>query len=165
MGTLVIPAPAKYVRKSEIVDNLTSTNIDKPLSAAMGKTLEEHIQQSTASVDDKLSKSVRYIGAAAPVDTGIIAMDDNNTLKRVRFYDTALSMPSGSWVQVGTLASGTWVLDITGMFRVSTNSQTAFFIGRFFDVRWDINTGIIYAEQNYSSSTITVSVNIFVDYA
>ena len=49
MGTLVIPAPAKYVRKSEIVDNLTSTSTTAPLSANMGKTLEEHVQQSTAN--------------------------------------------------------------------------------------------------------------------
>ena len=36
------------VAVTDIVNNLTSTATDKPLSANMGKTLEEHIQQSTA---------------------------------------------------------------------------------------------------------------------
>lgn len=40
---------AAKVSTSNIVNNLTSTATDKPLSAAQGKTLEEHIQQSTAN--------------------------------------------------------------------------------------------------------------------
>lgn len=120
------------------------------------------IQQSTATVDEKLRKSVQYT-STTPIDTGIV-VSDNNTLKRVRLYNTSLSMPNGSWVQVGTLASGAWVMAINGMFRLSTDSNKAFFIGQYFNVRWDINSGIIYVMQTYSSSTLTVSVNLSVDY-
>lgn len=39
-----------FVKKSDVVDNLTSQETQKPLSAAQGKVLEEHIQQSTANI-------------------------------------------------------------------------------------------------------------------
>ena len=39
---------AAKVSTSNIINNLTSTATNQPLSANMGKTLEEHIQQSTA---------------------------------------------------------------------------------------------------------------------
>ena len=41
---------SQAVAKADIVDNLTSTNTDKPLSANMGKTLNEAIAQSTANL-------------------------------------------------------------------------------------------------------------------
>lgn len=37
-----------YLKTTNVVNNLTSTAINAPLSANMGKTLEEHIQQLTA---------------------------------------------------------------------------------------------------------------------
>ena len=40
---------AAKVSTSNIINNLTSTSTTAPLSANMGKTLEEHIQQSTAN--------------------------------------------------------------------------------------------------------------------
>ena len=48
MGTAIIPAPNLNVKKTDIVNNLTSTNTDKPLSAAQGKALKDLIAQSTA---------------------------------------------------------------------------------------------------------------------
>lgn len=43
------------VSYGDVINNLTSTSIDKPLSANMGKALNEAIQQSTASAETKLS--------------------------------------------------------------------------------------------------------------
>ena len=40
---------SQAVAKADIVNNLTSTSTTAPLSANMGKMLEEHIQQSTAN--------------------------------------------------------------------------------------------------------------------
>lgn len=153
---------ANLLGTGDVVNNLTSTATDKPLSAAQGKALNEAIQQSTATVDEKLRKSVQYT-STTPIDTGIV-VSGSNTLKRVSLYNTSLSMPNGSWVQVGTLASDTWVMSINGVFRLSTDNNKAFFIGQYFNVRWDINSGIIYVMQTYSSSTLTVSVNLSVDY-
>lgn len=41
MSTAVIPAPKKFVEKTDIVNNLTSTATDQPLSAAQGKALND----------------------------------------------------------------------------------------------------------------------------
>lgn len=45
MPATVIPAPNTNVKKSEIINNLTSTATDKPLSANMGKTLNDKVTQ------------------------------------------------------------------------------------------------------------------------
>ena len=50
MGTAIIPAPNLNVKKTDIVNNLTSTNTDKPLSAAQGKALNDLVAQSTATL-------------------------------------------------------------------------------------------------------------------
>ena len=44
MGTAVIPAPNANVKKSDIINNLTSTATNQPLSAAQGKTLNDKIE-------------------------------------------------------------------------------------------------------------------------
>ena len=54
MGTAIIPAPNLNVKKTDIVNNLTSTNTDKPLSAAQGKALNDLIAQSTATLDSHI---------------------------------------------------------------------------------------------------------------
>lgn len=60
---------SQAVAKADIVDNLTSTNTDKPLSAAQGKALNEAIAQSTAySVSDLTCDT----SIAAPSDLRII---------------------------------------------------------------------------------------------
>ena len=43
MPAIVIPAPNTNVKKSDIVDNLTSTATNQPLSAAQGKALNEKL--------------------------------------------------------------------------------------------------------------------------
>ncbi len=50
MPAIVIPAPNTNVKKSDIVNNLTSTETQKPLSAAQGKALNDLIAQSTANI-------------------------------------------------------------------------------------------------------------------
>ena len=48
MPAIVIPAPNANVKKSDIINNLTSTETQKPLSAAQGKALNDLVAQSTA---------------------------------------------------------------------------------------------------------------------
>lgn len=55
MSTAVIPAPKKFVEKTDVVNNLSSTRTDKPLSANMGKALSEAIAQSTAKTSFNIS--------------------------------------------------------------------------------------------------------------
>jgi hypothetical protein len=45
MPAIVIPAPNANVKKSDIVNNLTSTSTTAPLSANMGKTLHDKVTQ------------------------------------------------------------------------------------------------------------------------
>ena len=48
--TAIAQSTADVIRTGDVVDNLTSTATDKPLSAAQGKALNEAIAQSTADV-------------------------------------------------------------------------------------------------------------------
>jgi len=54
MSTAVIPAPKKFVEKTDIVNNLTSTSTTQPLSAAQGKVLNEQITK----IGDMVAKNV-----------------------------------------------------------------------------------------------------------
>ena len=50
MPAIVIPAPNANVKKSDIINNLTSTAANVPLAAAQGKALKDLIAQSTATI-------------------------------------------------------------------------------------------------------------------
>lgn len=52
MNTAIAQSTADVIRTGDVVDNLTSTATDKPLSAAQGKALNEAIAQSTADISE-----------------------------------------------------------------------------------------------------------------
>ena len=52
MGTAVIPAPNANVKKSDIINNLTSTATDKPGSANMLKTLNDKLTIRQSEISD-----------------------------------------------------------------------------------------------------------------
>ena len=55
----------------DVVNNLTSTATNQPLSAAMGKTLEEHIQQSTAKDNLDLSSKTAITTDVFTLTSGV----------------------------------------------------------------------------------------------
>jgi len=64
-----------YVKKSDVIDNLTSTSVDFPLSANQGKTLSDKINE----VEGKLCKvydPVNEITYTLAVENGLLYLDD-----------------------------------------------------------------------------------------
>lgn len=56
-----LPDAEDLVKKSDIVDNLSSTDTDKPLSAAQGKALNEKIDETSSA----LNASAKYTISAS----------------------------------------------------------------------------------------------------
>ena len=113
MGTAIIPAPNLNVKKTDIVNNLTSQETQKPLSAAQGKALNEAIAQSTAyHIGDTFgSRQWRAMGRVINSGKGIycwfdlgkpiIANGATITLGSINVY----GLSSGTFTPAGTVSS------------------------------------------------------------
>ena len=87
----------------DVVNNLTSTNTDKPLSANMGKELNEAIAQSTANIGTVYTGS----GSVSSVATGT-------------YTDVlSVSLPAGTYIVIRGCDFGA---NATGIRRVGSNS-------------------------------------------
>ena len=62
--TAIAQSTADVIRTGDVVDNLTSTATDKPLSAAQGKALNEAIAQSKAIESVAVTVNSTYIGSS-----------------------------------------------------------------------------------------------------
>ena len=91
----------EFVLKTDVVDNLTSTATDVPLSAAQGKVLNDKIATAQTTVSDALPKSGGTL-------TGIVAAQSNTyyTTKQIRNVILSTSEPTSSdgangdiWIQ------------------------------------------------------------------
>ena len=102
-------------------------------------------------------------GSTSEVDTGII-VSGSATMKRIRLYNTSASLGAGSFTKIGSIGANKWILNMRGLFRVSTDTNKAYTDGKYFQLRWDISTGDIYVEQSWSNSSITCNVSITIDY-
>ena len=113
-----------YLKTTDVVNNLTSTSTTAPLSANMGKTLEEHIQQSTAkyiqhyNVNESNTLTIEVPTAYAranyivltPVGIATFVTDTSGGIKQV--YD-----PSGL---VASQSGNTIVVNMAGYYRGAT---------------------------------------------
>ena len=81
----------EFVLKTDVVDNLTSTATDVPLSAAQGKVLNDKIATAQTTASDALSKSGGTL-------TGIVAAQSNTdyTTKQIRNVILSTSEPTSS---------------------------------------------------------------------
>ena len=71
MPAIVIPAPNANVKKSDIINNLTSTSTTAPLSAAQGKALKDLIEQSTAKDNLDLSSKTAIATDVFTLTSGV----------------------------------------------------------------------------------------------
>lgn len=114
-GTPITPAALNNMESgigaaltaADIVDNLTSTATDKPLSANMGKVLNEDIAQSTANLAK--FKTKRVTGTSG--DSGAIAtgVGVENYILGIRMMDTSTNLEFQGFVAFG----GVWFLQTT----------------------------------------------------
>ena len=75
-----------FLKPTDIVDNLTSTDTNKPLSANQGKVLKTDIDANTASITNLSTKFHLNPGTAPSSPTeGDIYMDSSD--KKVKVYD------------------------------------------------------------------------------
>lgn len=81
----------EFVLKTDVVDNLTSTATDVPLSAAQGKVLNDKIATAQTTASDALPKSGGTL-------TGIVAAQSNTdyTTKQIRNVILSTSEPTSS---------------------------------------------------------------------
>lgn len=81
----------EFVLKTDVVDNLTSTATDVPLSAAQGKVLNDKIATAQTAANDALPKSGGTL-------TGIVAAQSNTdyTTKQIRNVILSTSEPTPS---------------------------------------------------------------------
>lgn len=171
-----------------VYDGLDSTSTSDALSAKQGKILNEAKANKVTSATNgnfaaldsngnltdsgykysdfagtqSIEKAFEYT-STTETDTGIV-VDGGNTMKRKRLYNSNLSMANGTFTKIGSIGSGQWVLDIRGFFRLNTAQTKCYFLGKYFSVRWDTDTGDIYVMQEWSSSTISCNATIMVDY-
>lgn len=82
---------SEFVLKTDVVNNLTSTATDVPLSAAQGKALNDKIANAQTAANDALPKSGGTL-------TGIVAAQSNTdyTTKQIRNVILSTSEPTSS---------------------------------------------------------------------
>lgn len=78
---------------SDVVDNVTSTDIDKPLSANMGKELQEQITEHTESINSinsSMAEKGIITGILAAGDTSITISDERITTSSILSFYTSI---------------------------------------------------------------------------
>lgn len=102
MPAIVIPAPNANVKKSDIINNLTSTATDQPLSAAQGKALNDTIaiQYSYANTVTGIVKTGNYISNYA-----FIGKAGGMKLLYLYIQLTQDTPATGQYVEVATLSN------------------------------------------------------------
>lgn len=146
------------VSKDEIVNNLTSTNIDKPLSAAMGKRLQ----------DEKLSKTdanTTYIPKSSIVDN--LETSDSNKVLSAKQGLALRTLIEGAQntvgvyrllniVEEGTLATAEEVNRVLGTYSTFSNevNKPSVVIGRVRDSSQTMYVTALSVRTNTTASTI-----------
>ena len=153
MGTAVISAPNANVKKSDIINNLTSTATDKPLSAAQGKVLEEHIQQSTAITDvsSGIVASSTYVDTTATVEK--LAYRQGNVVTFHFTFKAAALSASGQAIFTGLPKAYGNTIQFTAMNTTSQKPVEFAVTTSGYLAHWYSNTGFAAGDQIRGSVT------------
>ena len=145
-GTTAIPTPS-------ILDNVTSTDTDKALSANQGKLLKDDLSQLEAKVDGKMTKDIVWSNGYITTGGSI----KNSSLSR---YSQPILFHAGEKVSVGTQNSSICVIGSTSADSLSVGdsitpiktipSSTTGFVTNEYTATEDIKLVICVLASNYT---------------
>ena len=118
------------INVSDIIDNLTSSDVNKPLSSKQGKILKDLITELSSSINEKLPNNTKYaasdsVGGAANSlkyfkSTSVLALDLSSTDSNAIGYckgNTPISNPGSDGALYGQVYSNLWAHQIFGDYR------------------------------------------------